>query len=306
MRRMMHAATLLLAAASLAQAQSLPGRSLLTEPMTTNSVLAEPVQFGENLEQQDARATQMVGTQIPLSPHVATPAGTLEYGGGAYSSSYGGGYGGAYGGSYSGSYSGSYNGSYSGGQGGSQPYSQLAGYMNCSDWRPNMWNNYASERAAIVNQISVHLDMQCKCFEGKHCLHSAASGADCGSDACGSGACGSGTCKAGCGIKAFNRYKQPISSFYDTPSNSNCGGGCFRKGGLQVSTVSPCSTGCGEQGCVGNAEATQLQSHPSSARLPLVPHTAKPPRDRVASPVFGRHQAQSPNQPIATKYEARR
>jgi len=105
-----------------------------------------------------------------------------------------------------------------------RPYSQLAGYMSCSDWSPNVWNGYASERAARVAIISQHVDMQCSCFEcKKNCLHTHASA--CGSDGCSGGDCKSGVCKAKVGTKITNRYRQSISTLHAAPCES-CGPSC--------------------------------------------------------------------------------
>ena len=144
-------------------------------------------------------------------------------------------------------------------------YSQLASYMSCNDWSPNLWNNYAFERAAIAARISQHVDMQCKCFESHHGLHSHASGC---------GACNEGSCKIGTGIKLINRYRQPVSTLYAASSDS-CGAAC--------------SSGCGAPndcgiGGIGNVQSQGGSlSYPASAMRPMI---ANPPRDRVASPVM--------------------
>ena len=93
-----------------------------------------------------------------------------------------------------------------------RPYSQLASYMGCSDWSPNLWNGYACERAATAAGVSKHVDMQCNCFDRKQRLHSRHSGL-------GGGDCSSESCKVGIGTKLANRYRQPMSTLYSAPSN---------------------------------------------------------------------------------------
>ena len=142
-------------------------------------------------------------------------------------------------------------------------HSQLASYMSCNNWSPNLWNNYACERAAIAARISQHVDMQCKCFESRHGLHSHASGC---------GACNEGSCKIGTGSKLVNRYRQSISTLHAASSDS-CGTAC------SSACVAPSACGTGGIESVQSKEG----SYPASAMRPMI---ANPPRDRVASPVM--------------------
>jgi len=64
-----------------------------------------------------------------------------------------------------------------------RPYSQLATFMNCNDCSPNLWNNYSSQRAAIVAHHSKHTDGKCGCLDPKNCVHGQAT-TPCGSHAC--------------------------------------------------------------------------------------------------------------------------
>lgn len=111
-----------------------------------------------------------------------------------------------------------------------RPYSQLASYMSCSDWSPNLWNNYAYQRAATVACVSKHVDMRCNCFECKQRLHSHHSGL-------GGGDCSGDGCKAGSGTKLPNRYRQPMSTLYSAPSYS-CNPPCTVVSGCESSIPS--------------------------------------------------------------------
>jgi len=147
-----------------------------------------------------------------------------------------------------------------------RPFSQLAMTMQCNDWRPNLWDNYASERAAMVNHISRHVDMQCKCFECKSNLHSTACDQGCGG-------CANNACNAGTGKKARNRYREPISTLFANASdscNATCGSPCQSTG-----TVVP--SDCHQQ---------SNQIIPVSAVRPDAPSIANPPRDRFATPII--------------------
>ena len=141
--------------------------------------------------------------------------------------------------------------------------SQLAAYMNCSNWSPNLWNNYANERACIAARISQHVEMQCKCFDGQCRLHSKTS-------CLGSSDCNCGNCKTGKLPIAINRYRQPLSKLHTAASDS-CG----------AATSCP-SNSCSACGDVQN-QGTSL-SYPTSATRPLTPIIANPPRNRVATP----------------------
>lgn len=146
-----------------------------------------------------------------------------------------------------------------------QSNSQLAGYMSCNDWSPNLWNGYACERASLAARISQHVDMQCKCFDHQSHLHARASGA------CSSG-CSSGNCDVGKGAKVVNRYRQTMSTLHAAASDS-----CSVPSGC----ASPCNSGSGSDPC-----NRAIPSHPSSAMRPLTPIIANPPRNRVATPAM--------------------
>ena len=147
-----------------------------------------------------------------------------------------------------------------------RPYSQLATYMNCNDWSPNTWNNYACERAAVASRISKHVDMRCSCFNCKQGLHASAST---------SGECSTGNCSLKCKPKLINRYKTPNSTLFNVPSDP-CSAAVCSVGGAINSSCS-CQSG---QGHVGT------EMHPASASRPVAPMVSLPPRDRVASPVI--------------------
>ncbi len=105
-----------------------------------------------------------------------------------------------------------------------RPFSQLAGLMQCNDWRPNLWDGYANERAAIVSRISQHVDMQCKCFECQTKLHSRPCNQSCGeSTACGDGAKTVGALRSGGASKlVVNRYRTPVSTLFPAASDACC------------------------------------------------------------------------------------
>ena len=170
-----------------------------------------------------------------------------------------------------------------------RPYSQLASYMNCNDWSPNIWNNYASERAAIANRISKHVDMRCCCFNCKHGLHSHASVA---------GECSTRNCSLGCKPKRINRYKTPSSTLYNVPSDA-CGAGiCSVSGALG----SPCD----DQSCQDGQGHAGTEMHPASAMRPVAPIMAMPPKDRVASPVIKNPQSAAQFQNSQSIFQATR
>ena len=161
MRRMMHAAAILLAIATQVQAQYASTVSSIETPPSLQPDLSQSAEVNNELEMSDPTAKQLVHQQR----HSGTQFIPREAG---------------------------------------RNYSQLASYMSCNDWSPNLWNNYACERAAIAARISQHVDMQCKCFEAHHGkLHSQASGC---------GACDEGKCIVGTGPKLINRYRQPVST----------------------------------------------------------------------------------------------
>ena len=143
-----------------------------------------------------------------------------------------------------------------------RPYSQLASYMSCSDWSPNLWNGYACERAATAAGVSKHVDMQCNCFDYKHRLHSRHSGL-------GGGDCSGESCKAGIGTKLANRYRQPMSTLYSAPSNV---------------CKAPYE---GVSGCESPMPSNQgeFTTHPDTVVRPLIPSITSSLRDRVATPV---------------------
>jgi hypothetical protein len=215
MRRMMHAATILLIIASQTQAQTNSAASSAVSPHSLRPDLTQSAEVNNELEMSAPNAKQLVHTQSPTGAQFIP----RESG---------------------------------------RNFSQIASYMSCNDWSPNLWNNYASERAAIAARISQHVDMQCKCFESHHCkLHTQASGC---------GACDEGRCHLGHGGKLVNRYRQSTSTLYSAASDS-CGPAC--------------SSGCGA--ALHSGIGSGLPSYPASATRPMI---ANPPRDRVASPVM--------------------
>ena len=152
--------------------------------------------------------------------------------------------------------------------------------MSCNDWSPNTWNNYASERAAIVSRISMHVDMQCGCFKCKESLHSHAFGPGCGE-------CSTGPCAAGCKPKLINRYKTPMSTLYKAPS-ADCGTGC--EATCSTTGYAASTTGIATFRPYGRQPAqgfTGFETHPASSLRPVAPSTASPLGDRVASPAIG-------------------
>jgi hypothetical protein len=214
MRRMMHAAAILLAIATQIQAQIASTTPNLETPHSLRPDLNQSAEVHSQPEMNDTPAKQLVYQNTPAE----TQFNPRES---------------------------------------SRNYSQLASYMSCNDWSPNLWNNYACERAAIATRISQHVDNQCKCFESHHCkLHSQASGC---------GACDEGKCNVGTGAKLVNRYRQPVSTLYSASSDS-CGPAC--------------SSGCADSHHSGIGG--HFPSYPASALRPTI---ANPPRDRVASPV---------------------
>lgn len=167
-----------------------------------------------------------------------------------------------------------------------RPYSQLASYLNCSDWNPNVWNNYASERAAIARQISQHVDMTCSCFHCKQQLHSHACGGGCGE------------CSIGCKPKLVNRYQAPISTLYGVPSDG-CDATCKAKCTSGSGTV---SRPCGCQRCQSAQSQNAPSMHPASAMYPM----ALPPQDRVASPMLSNPRSVVQAQNPQSKYQVNR
>lgn len=157
-------------------------------------------------------------------------------------------------------------------------HSQLATYMSCNDWSPNLWNGYACDRAAIAARISQHVDMQCKCFDGKCNLHSQAVGAGCGNYS--SGGCTSGSCNAGIGMKVGNRYRQPMSTLHVAASDS-CGATCAgKRAASKCITSSPGSGGS----CGNNQTLGAIPTHPSSEIWVESQRAINPVRNRVKSP----------------------
>lgn len=157
-----------------------------------------------------------------------------------------------------------------------RPYSQLAVTMNCSDCCPNIWENYASERAALAAKICEHIDGRCGCLTGRHCLHNQACG-PCGSSCGDSGCHGKKSC-----IGPRNRYREPFSSLHNIPS-VNCGSSCLSKHSSKHDSACT-DTSC--NGCdSGQGQATQWAPHPASAaRAPAPTRLANPPRNRLAEP----------------------
>jgi hypothetical protein len=259
MRRMMHAAAFLLLSTSLAQAQMRlqPPPGL---PAGEKSVLTSSHNASEAVANEDSTALRAATTHVhENSMPIQGSVDLLPIGS-------------------------------------DRPYSHLATVMSCSNASPNLWSNYACERAAVAAHINRHVDGQCSCFDKKKCLHGQPS-SPCGDQGC------SLRSKLGDGTK-LNRYRQPFSSLYDSPSES-CGTACGR-----VHNASPtcgAASPCGEPACTScGTNEHSTPSHPSSA-LRLSPTLmAKPPRDRLAAPGFGNHRAANPSQDITSSFEARR
>jgi hypothetical protein len=152
-----------------------------------------------------------------------------------------------------------------------RPYSQLLGYMSCSDWSPNLWNGYSSERAAKVAVINQHSDMQCRCFDCKKnsMLNHAAV---CGSDGCSLGDCFGNACKGKVGAKIVNRYRQSLSTLHVEPSDS-CGAACGPACSAPT-CVAPaaCNTGT----CDASAVYPAAQTQPAISMQPSRPRMANP------------------------------
>ena len=178
-------------------------------------------------------------------------------------------------------------------------YSQLAAYMSCNDWSPNTWNNYASERAAIVRHISKHVDMQCGCFKCKESLHSHAFGPGCGE-------CSTGTCATGCKPKLINRYKTPMSTLCNAPSDA-CGTGCEVT--CSITGCATSTTGIATSRPYGRQTAqgySGLETHPASSMRPVAPSTAPPHGDRVATPMIGNPRTALQIQNLQSRTQASR
>jgi hypothetical protein len=158
-----------------------------------------------------------------------------------------------------------------------RPYSQLAVVMNCNDCCPNIWENYASERAALAAKVCEHINGQCRCFSGRQCLHN---------QAC-------GPCGNSCGvIGPRNRYREPFSSLYDAPS-TNCGSSCLSRHSCNhgPTCTEPSCNQC--DSCQG--QATQWSPHPAAAaRAPVPTRLATPPRNRLAEPSVDNLRATAP------------
>jgi hypothetical protein len=169
-----------------------------------------------------------------------------------------------------------------------RPYSQLASYMSCNDWSPNLWNGYSCERAAIVAVISQHVDMQCRCFDcKKSCMHNHAS-------ACDMDGCSHGDCCGKVGTKIVNRYRQNMSTLHEAPSDL-CGATC----GTSCSAPScVAQAACSSGTCTANAiyHASQTQS-----ALGM-----QPSRPMIANPVINNPRSAMNVQNSYPKIESRR
>ena len=157
-----------------------------------------------------------------------------------------------------------------------RPYSQLAVSMACSDCCPNIWGNYASERAALAAKICEHIDGRCGCLTGRHSLHNQACG-PCGSTCGELGVIG----KKGC-ISPRNRYREPFSTLHNEPS-VNCGSSCLSKHLYKYGSActDPSCNGCESS----QGQAGQWSPYPASAaRAPDTTRLANPPKDRLAVP----------------------
>ena len=167
------------------------------------------------------------------------------------------------------------------------PYSQLATYMSCNNVSPCLWHNYANERAAIAACVMRHVDGQCSCFNGQCKLHS---------HSC-SASCGQGGGQSGCTVAKVNRYREPISTFYDSPS-SVCGKTGCNTLGKSKQTCQPACTSIGNCSALfsypkGDAfsTGTNLYGVASSPSMQAYPDANS---GRFASPSFG-------NAPIETR-----
>ena len=236
MRRMMHAAVFFLASAPLLQAQSPSLKPLPPQPAGSRSVLALSAEVHDDSELAQEPQVQ-VSTQV--APPVASvsqpkPVSFIPRDSG-------------------------------------RPYSQLAGYMSCSDWSPNLWNGYSCERAARAALISQHVDMQCSCFDSKkNCLHNHASA--CGSDGCSDGDCSTGACKGKVGAKVVNRYRRSMSTLHAAPcesSDSACGASC--------SAPPSCApAGCSTGTCAISTLYPNAQTQPAAGMQASRPLLASP------------------------------
>lgn len=240
MRRMMHAAVFFLASAPLLQAQTPSMKPLPPQPVGSRSVLALSAEVHDDSE-VDQEPQVQVSTQLPPQANPvpqSNPVSFIPRDSG-------------------------------------RPYSQLAGFMSCSDWSPNLWNGYSCERAARAAVISQHVDMQCSCFDSKkNCLHNHASA--CGIDGCSSGDCLGGACKGKVGTKIVNRYRQSMSTLHAAPCES-CGSACGTSCS-SPSSVAPadCTTGaCAVSTLYPNAQTQPAMGmHPSRALIatPVINH----------------------------------
>ncbi len=127
-----------------------------------------------------------------------------------------------------------------------RPYSQIANYMTCNDCSTNLWNNYSSQRAALVAHHSKHTDGNCGCLDHKNCVHGQAT-TPCRGQACrtdghaergatknryvASAHCdqaGSPKCKTGSDLKLGSDKRQlTFSTLHIAPSPTN-GAACSK------------------------------------------------------------------------------
>ena len=172
-------------------------------------------------------------------------------------------------------------------------YSPLGSYLQCSDWRPNLWDGYQCERAAVVARISQHIDMTCKCFQCKNNLYSQACepcASGCGGD------CSGLACKLGAVKKVRNRYREPMSTLCGSASDA-CGVTCGSPCGQTVSGSCESSSGCASGSCGSvsaqqpSADAVHAATASATKTMPAVSNAT--PRDRVATPVISNPRAAS-------------
>ena len=158
-----------------------------------------------------------------------------------------------------------------------RPYSPVAAVMNCNDCCPNIWEDYASDRAALSAKICEHINGQCHCFSGRQSLHKQAC-SPCGSS------------RGVIGPK--NRYREPFSSLHDIPSK-NCGNSCLSERSCNhgpACTEPTCNNCDSYQG-----QATQWSAPPASAAsAPAPTRLATPPRNRLANPSVDNFRATAP------------
>jgi hypothetical protein len=205
MRRMMHAAAIVILFGSTVQAQVGSVRPLPPMPTGDRSPVASP---------SDAISTESSNDSSSLSEakghHVGMNAGTMhasEFM--AYDSG--------------------------------RPFSALAVRMNCSDASPNLWCGYSSQRAELAARVMRHVDGQCNCYSCRSSLHARSCGGDCGANGCNT--CGQGGCDRAVRNR-YKQQFSTIYSAPSTDCGNGCGARCRRSANCinaGCSDQSPCS-----------------------------------------------------------------